>query len=253
MSVTGAHTVVAIPTYNEIESLPRTLDRLRAAADTVDIVVVDDNSPDGTGDLADRLATEDPHVRVLHRQKKEGLGPAYLNAFSWAMEQGYDYVVEMDADGSHRPEQLPKLLARAAAPDQPDLVIGSRWVRGGSVVGWAKHRELLSRAGNLYIGIALGLGVNDATAGFRVYKTASLPKLHLDAVDSAGYCFQIDLTRRARRAGLRIAEVPIAFDERALGVSKMSGSIVTEALGQVTRWAIADRTAQVKGLIQRMR
>ena len=108
----------------------------------------------------------------------------------------------MDADGSHRPEQLPKLLARAAAPDQPDLVIGSRWVRGGSVVGWAKHRELLSRAGNLYIGIALGLGVNDATAGFRVYKTASLPKLHLDAVDSAGYCFQIDLTRRARRAGL---------------------------------------------------
>ncbi|MDO4613463.1 MAG: polyprenol monophosphomannose synthase [Actinomycetaceae bacterium] len=237
--------VVAVPTYNEIETLESTLARLEQATDDVDIVVVDDNSPDGTGDLADRMSMADPRIHVIHRRCKEGLGPAYLHAFAWAQEAGYDYVVEMDADGSHRPEQLPRLLARAGAPDAPDLIIGSRWVRGGAVNGWAKHRELLSRAGNLYIGLALGLGVKDATAGFRVYKTASLPKLDLDGVDSAGYCFQIDLTRRARRAGLVIAEVPITFDERVAGVSKMSGSIITEALGQVTTWAIRDRLGRV--------
>lgn len=250
---TDNRVVVAMPTYNEIESLPRTLERLLRATEGVDVVVVDDNSPDGTGHLADELASSNPRVRVLHRDRKEGLGPAYLHAFSWAREEGYAYVVEMDADGSHRPEQLPKLLARTQAPDHPDLVIGSRWVRGGAVVGWAKHRELLSRAGNLYIGLALGLGVNDATAGFRVYRTDALDSLTLDEVDSAGYCFQIDLTRRARRAGLHIVEVPITFDERAEGVSKMSGSIVTEALGQVTRWAIADRCAQARRLRQRIR
>lgn len=247
------HVVVAIPTYNEVESLPGTLTRLLRATDAIDVVVVDDNSPDGTGDLADRLAAADPRIHVLHRAEKAGLGPAYLHAFAWAKQHGYDWVVEMDADGSHRPEELPKLLARRGASDQPDLVIGSRWVRGGRVVGWARHRALLSRGGNLYIAGALGLGVKDATAGFRVYRTEALDALDLATVDSAGYCFQIDLTRRVRRAGLRIAEVPITFEERALGTSKMSGSIVTEALGQVTRWALADRGAQVQRWIQRIR
>ncbi|MBD3688803.1 polyprenol monophosphomannose synthase [Nanchangia anserum] len=233
--------LVIIPTYNEVESLPLTLARLFAAVPAIDVLIVDDNSPDGTGRVADDIAATDSRVNVLHRAAKSGLGPAYLDAFRWAGARGYERVVEMDADGSHRPEQLPKLLARCAGPDDPDLVIGSRWVRGGAVVGWARHREVLSRAGNAYIGLMLHLGVADATAGFRVYRTGALARLDLDRVDSRGYCFQIDLTRRIRRAGMSIAEVPITFDERQLGTSKMSGAIIVEALTQVSRWAIRDR------------
>lgn len=238
--------VVAIPTYNEKESLPVTVERLRKALPAVKVVVVDDNSPDGTGELAQSLAAGDDHIHVLHREGKEGLGPAYIHAFRWARQAGFRWVVEMDADGSHRPEQLIRLLVRGIkSPDKPELVIGSRWVRGGAVSNWARHRELLSRVGNAYIGLWLHLGVHDATAGFRLYRLSLFDRLNLDEVDSAGYCFQVDMTRRAHHVGAGIAEVPITFDEREYGISKMSGSIITEALGQVTKWGIQDRTSQI--------
>jgi dolichol-phosphate mannosyltransferase len=227
-----------MPTYNERQNLESIAGRVRAALPAADLLVVDDNSPDGTGDLADKLAETDPHVQVMHRTDKAGLGKAYIAGFGWALERGYDVIIEMDADGSHQPEHLPSLVA---ALNGADLSIGSRWVPGGKVVNWPKTREALSRAANIYTRIMLGLGVRDATAGFRAYRAATLRTISLDQVESTGYCFQIDLTLRVADAGLRIVEVPITFVEREHGASKMSNSIIMEAFWRVAQWGVARR------------
>ncbi|MFJ7749594.1 polyprenol monophosphomannose synthase [Arthrobacter sp. NPDC097144] len=228
-----------IPTYNEIESLPKTLQRLRLAVPDSDVLIADDNSPDGTGAYADEIAAKDPRVHVLHRKGKEGLGAAYIAGFRWGLERGYDILVEMDADGSHKPEQLPLLLE--AAEKGADLVIGSRWVPGGSVVNWPLHRKILSRGGSTYSRLMLGIGVRDITAGFRAFRRSTLEALDLSAVESVGYGFQVDMTFRVARMGLRIQEVPITFVEREFGASKMSGNIVFEAIANVTKWGLSAR------------
>lgn len=232
--------LVVIPTYNEAENLTDVVARVRAAAPAVDILVADDNSPDGTGALADAMAGTDPQVNVLHRRGKEGLGAAYLAGFAWARRRGYDAVVEMDADGSHAPEELPALLAAAR---HADVVIGSRWTRGAKVLNWPLRRLLLSRCGNLYARLALGVPVTDATGGYRVYRSAALAAMPLESVCSQGYSFQVELSRLAHRAGVRIVEVPITFAERERGASKMSPLIVAEALWRITTWALRDRRA----------
>ncbi|RBY87633.1 polyprenol monophosphomannose synthase [Blastococcus sp. TF02A-30] len=241
--------LVVVPTYDEIENLETVLARLHAAVPDAHALVVDDGSPDGTGELADRLAAADPRVHVLHRTEKAGLGPAYVAGFGWAAEHGYDVVVEMDADGSHAPEQLPQLLAGLA---DADLVLGSRYVPGGSVVDWPLHRLLLSRAGNRYTRWALRLPLRDATGGYRAARRTLLDRLPFDDVASQGYCFQVDWAWRAVRAGARVREVPITFAEREHGRSKMSGSIVGEALVRVTAWGLRDRLAdRLPGRISR--
>ncbi len=240
--------VVLIPTYNERENLPGLIQRVRAATPAVDVLVLDDNSPDGTGEVADELAAADGKLHVMHRESKEGLGAAYIAGFRWALEHGYDAMVEMDADGSHRPEHLPALLVAA---DEADLVIGSRYVRGGSVVNWPADRKAISLAGNLYIKMLLGMPVRDATAGYRVYRAETLRTIGLDDVESTGYCFQADLTRRTVRAGLTVVEVPIAFIEREIGDSKMDGDVVRESMRRITQWGIAHRRDQVLGLLDR--
>jgi len=229
---------VIMPTYQERQNLEAIAGRLRAAVPHADLLVVDDNSPDGTGDLADKLAETDTHIQVLHRTVKAGLGPAYTAGFRWALDRGYDAVVEMDADGSHQPEQLPQLLA---ALDGADAVIGSRWIPGGRLLNWPKSREILSRGANVYTRLMLGLDIRDATGGYRAYRTSALRAISLDTVESAGYCFQIDLTLRLVRAGLRVVEVPITFVERERGASKMSRAIIGEAFLRVTQWGIAGR------------
>jgi dolichol-phosphate mannosyltransferase len=240
--------VIVMPTYNERQNLEPVAARVRAALPAADLLVVDDNSPDGTGDIADKLAEADPHVQVMHRTEKAGLGKAYIAAFGWALERGYDVIVEMDADGSHQPEHLPSLVG---ALDHADLAIGSRWVRGGRVVNWPRSREALSRGANVYTRLMLGIGVRDATAGFRAYRASALRKISLSQVESAGYCFQIDLTIRVDQAGLRIAEVPITFVEREHGASKMSNSIILEAFWRVAQWGVARRAGQVAAARQR--
>lgn len=231
----GEGVLVIIPTYDEALNIEHTVARLRDAVPAADVLVVDDASPDGTGTIAARLAAGSEKVHVLHRLGKQGLGTAYLDGFGWGLARDYDVLVEMDADGSHQPEQLPDLLL---ALDAADLVIGSRWVRGGSVRNWPRSRMLLSRGGNAYVRWALGLRVRDATGGFRAYRRSTLDKLDLHGVASHGYCFQIDLTRRVLREGCTVVEVPIEFVERELGDSKMTGSIVREALWRVTAWGI---------------
>ena len=227
--------LVIVPTYDEAENLEPIATRLRAAVPAAHLLVVDDSSPDGTGELADRLAAADDHVHVLHRTIKNGLGAAYIAGFAWAREHGYDVVVEMDADGSHLPEQLPRLLA---ALEHADVVLGSRWVPGGEVVNWPRSREVLSRGGNAYTRIMLGLPLRDATGGFRAYRRAVLDALPLHQVASQGYCFQVDLVWQAWRGGYEVVEVPITFVERERGESKMSRSIVAEALWRVTWWGL---------------
>lgn len=239
MTAAGRGTLVVVPTYNELENLPRIVARLRAAVPDAHLLVADDASPDGTGALADELSRTDDHVHVLHRPGKQGLGAAYLDGFRWGGEHGFDVLVELDADGSHQPEQLPALLERIDAG--ADLVIGSRWVAGGSVVNWPRHRMWLSQGGNLYTRMMLGIDVRDATAGFRAFRRTALERMHLEDVQSQGYCFQVDLTWRAVRAGLRIEEVPITFVEREIGTSKMSQAIVAEALWRVTVWGVQRR------------
>lgn len=233
--------LVVVPTYDERENLPVLLDRLHAAVPSVDVLVVDDDSPDGTGVLAETLSAADERVHVLHRAAKEGLGAAYLDGFRWALARGYDTIVEMDADGSHAPEQLPSLLAALA---DADVVLGSRWVAGGSVVDWPRRRELLSRGGNAYARLLLGLPVHDATGGYRAYRRRVLEVVELADVASAGYCFQVDVLWRAWRAGFRIVEVPIRFVERVNGVSKMSRDVVTEALWRITVWGLSSRRSR---------
>jgi dolichol-phosphate mannosyltransferase len=234
-----------IPTYNELESLPKTLGRLRAAVPASDVLVVDDNSPDGTGQLADSIAAEDGQVHVLHRKGKEGLGAAYIAGFKWGMAAGYDVLVEMDADGSHQPEQLPLLLD--AINDGADLAMGSRWVPGGGTVNWPLYRQAISRTGSTYARIMLGLKIKDITGGYRAFRRSTLEALKLDQVESVGYGFQVDLAWRVAKLGLKIVERPITFVERELGASKMSGNIVVEAMINVTKWGLASRWAALTG------
>jgi dolichol-phosphate mannosyltransferase len=241
--------LVVVPTYNEVDNLETVLDRLHAGVPTAHALVVDDASPDGTGDLADKLAAGDDRVHVLHRAAKQGLGRAYVAGFRWGRERGYDVLVEMDADGSHAPEQLPALLT---ALESADLVLGSRYVPGGAVTDWPAHRLLLSRAGNRYTRWALRLPLTDATGGFRAAHADLIDRLPFDDVASHGYCFQVDWAWRAVRAGARVVEVPITFTERVAGRSKMSGSIVREALVRVTVWGLRDRLADwLPGLVRR--
>jgi dolichol-phosphate mannosyltransferase len=235
--------VVVIPTYNEAENLAWIVGRMRVARPEIDVLVVDDGSPDGTGAIADELAAADPQVKVLHRTAKTGLGAAYLHGFRVALDAGYDVIGEMDADGSHQPEQLHRLLE---ALEGADLVIGSRWIPGGSVVNWPLNRELLSRGGNLYVRMLLGISVRDATAGFRLFRRTTLEKIDLDAVQSTGYVFQTDMVARTLAAGLVVREVPIEFVERVRGDSKMSGAVATESLKRITAWGLRERRDQVR-------
>jgi glycosyltransferase involved in cell wall biosynthesis len=236
--------LVVIPTYDEAETLPGVLRRVRDAAPAVDVLVVDDNSPDGTGEIAEKLAADDDRLFVLHQPGKSGLGSAYRAGFGWACQRGYDAVVEMDADGSHPPELLPHLLEHLA---DADVVLGSRWVPGGRVVNWPRHRMLLSRGGNTYARWALGLPLADATGGYRVYRRTVLEAIDLPTVASQGYCFQVDLAWRAWRTGFRVVEVPITFVERAAGRSKMSHAIVAEALWRVSVWGVRSLPDRLTG------
>jgi len=255
MSSEPRRVLVIVPTYNERESLPGALERLAATVPHADVLVVDDGSPDGTADLVVEISERDAATRgrtaihVLRRAGKLGLGTAYIAGFGWGLEREYEVLVEMDADGSHRAQDLPRLLARV---DEADLVIGSRWVHGGSVVNWPKHREVLSRGANTYTRLAIGMPVRDATAGFRAYRASLLRALPLDEVASHGYGFQVDMTWRAVHAGARVVEVPITFVEREQGVSKMSNTIIVEALVNVTRWGMRERSRQVAGAVRRL-
>ena len=240
-------TLVIIPTYNERENLPLIVGRVHAARPDVHVLIVDDGSPDGTGQLADELALADPdRVHVMHRISKDGLGAAYLAGFAWGLGREYTVLVEMDADGSHAPEELSRLLEAVDAG--ADLAIGSRYVPGGTVRNWPWRRFALSRTANTYSRVLLGVDINDITAGYRAYRREVLEKIDLGAVDSKGYCFQIDLTWRAINAGFTVVEVPITFTERELGVSKMSGSNIREAMSKVAEGGIRGRLDRARGI-----
>jgi len=228
--------LVVLPTYNESENIGTVLRRIRAALPAATVLVVDDGSPDGTADLAEILGKELGRIEVLRRTAKSGLGSAYRAGFAWGLERGFDACIEMDADLSHEPEALPTLVAPLA--EGKELVIGSRYIPGGVIPNWAWHRRLLSRGGNIYASTLLGLGVADATAGFRAYAAPLLARLDLDAIRAEGYGFQIEMTYAARRADALILEVPITFVDRVEGESKMSTYIVVEALGLVTLWGL---------------
>lgn len=235
--------LVIVPTYNERDSLPLIVGRIRASVPRAFILVADDNSPDGTGHVADELARDDHQVQVMHRVAKEGLGAAYIAGFTWGLQNGFDVLVEMDADGSHQPEQLPRLLT---ALRDADLVLGSRWVSGGGTRNWSKGREVLSRGGNLYARTMLGVPLYDATGGYRAFRADTLRGIDLHTVASQGYCFQVDLAWRAVQRGFNVTEVPITFVEREVGTSKMSRAIVAEALWRVTQWGVAERAGQLR-------
>jgi dolichol-phosphate mannosyltransferase len=235
--------LVIIPTYNEADNIRLIVERVRRSAPAVDVLIADDNSPDGTGGIADEMAAADPQIHVLHRPGKQGLGAAYVAGFGWAAQREYDAVVEMDADGSHAPEELPKLLDALVGAD---AVIGSRWTPGGKVVNWPVHRLILSRGGNIYIRMVLGMGVKDATAGYRAYRMNVIEKVDIDTVASQGYSFQVELTWRTHQHGFRLVEVPITFAERERGASKMSGNIVKEAMWRVTVWGARARRDAVR-------
>jgi dolichol-phosphate mannosyltransferase len=229
--------LVIIPTYNEAGNIATIISRILASA-PVDVLVVDDASPDGTGQIVDLLAATEPRVTAIHRSGKQGLGAAYLAGFAHGKASGYSFLIEMDADGSHPPAALPAMISALAEDTTGRIggVIGSRWVRGGSVVDWPKSREFISRGGSLYARIMLGIKVRDVTAGFRVYRTDALEALDLATLESRGYCFQIDMTRRMLRAGFDFVEVPIEFRERVIGESKMSRAIIIEAMLMTTKW-----------------
>jgi len=249
--MTHDRVLVVIPTYQERENIESIVGRLRAAVPAADVLVVDDDSPDGTGKIADELACADARIHVLHRTEKAGLGAAYIAGFGWGLEAGYDVLVEMDADGSHQPEQLPRLLDRLT--DGADLVLGSRYVPGGEVVNWPRYREFISRGGSMYSRAALGIEVRDVTGGYRAFRRRTLEGIDYASVASHGYCFQVDLARRAIDAGYRVDEVPITFVERERGESKMSNEIVREALVRVTQWGLVKRRAQLRAAVRRRR
>ncbi|MDT7744990.1 MAG: dolichol-phosphate mannosyltransferase [Actinomycetota bacterium] len=240
----GTGVLVVVPTYDERENLPRLVERVLTTLPGVRLLVVDDGSPDGTGDLADDLARADPRLSVLHHRPRRGLGAAYVDAFAHVVAthppEEIGWVVQMDADGSHAPEDLPALLASARSEDA-DLVLGSRYVRGGRVVDWPWYRNALSRSANTYSRLALRLPVRDVTGGFRLYRRRVLEEVTRAPVSSQGYCFQVDLTFRVHRGGFTVREVPITFTERTAGASKMSGAVVREALWRITAWAVRDR------------
>lgn len=250
-SAPSSRTLVIIPTYDERENLPGVVDRLLAAAPDVSVLIADDNSPDGTGEVADQLAADDARGRitVLHRSGKQGLGAAYIAGFRWGLERGYTVLVEMDADDSHPPERLPAMLDAVDAG--ADLAIGSRYVPGGNVVNWPWQRHVISRGGNVYSRIMLGVGIKDITAGYRAYRADALAELDMDAIESKGYCFQIDMTWRLLSNGRSVVEVPITFTERTVGHSKMSESIFREAAVNVARWGWEKRRKQLASLVGR--
>jgi dolichol-phosphate mannosyltransferase len=253
MTDTARRILVVVPTYNERENLPIALGRLATHVPQADVLVVDDGSPDGTGELAEKLAAAEQGERtigVLHRSGKQGLGTAYIAGFGWALDRGYDVVVEMDADGSHRAQDLPLILG-ALEVKGADLALGSRWVPGGKVVNWPLSRQVLSRGANLYTRVVLGVPLGDATGGFRAYRASLLRTLPLGEISSQGYCFQIDMAWRAIKNGAKVVEVPITFVERELGASKMSRAIIVEALVSVTRWGFAERGRQLGRLVRR--
>ncbi len=230
-----ADTLVVIPTYNERVTIAEVVGRVLAAPVDVDVLVVDDASPDGTGQIADELAAEDPRVHVLHRPGKEGLGPAYRAGLGWGMTAGYEILVEMDADLSHDPGHLPELVARTS---RADLVLGSRYVPGGGTRNWPWHRRALSSGGNRYVRLVTGVGVRDGTSGYRAFRRAVLEEIHLSELRSDGYSFQLETLLRSWRAGFVIDEVPITFVERRAGTSKISRAIILEALWRVLRWGL---------------
>ncbi|MEW6433671.1 MAG: polyprenol monophosphomannose synthase [Myxococcota bacterium] len=223
--------LVIIPTYNERDNVGPITSAVLAAEPRVDILVVDDNSPDGTGQLADELAAKEPRIKVLHREKKQGLGRAYLHAFRWALDHGYQYVIEMDADFSHDPKYLPGLIDTAMGG--ADLVLGSRYVEGGGTVNWGVGRKILSRGGSLYARSILGVKIRDLTGGFKCFNRRVLESIDLDQVVSSGYAFQIELTYRALKKGFTVKEIPIVFEDRRVGQSKMSRKIFVEAMTMV--------------------
>ena len=228
--------LVVLPTYNEAENIDRVVRRIRKALVSATVLVVDDGSPDGTADIAERIGKELGNVEVLRRHEKTGLGSAYRAGFRWGLDRGFDVCVEMDADLQHEPESLPDLVAPLA--EGHGLVIGSRYVRGGSIPDWTWHRRLLSRGGNIYASLLLGLGVTDSTAGFRAYSASVLESIDLGRIRAEGYGFQIEMTYQAKRSGASVVEIPIRFLDRVDGESKMSMFIVVEALGLVTWWGV---------------
>ena len=240
----GSAGVIVMPTYNERANLERIVPRVRAAAPDLDLLVVDDGSPDGTGAYADELRAADPAIHVLHRTSKEGLGAAYVAGFRLALAAGYPVIGEMDADGSHLPEELPRL--RAALTDA-DLVVGARWIPGGEVRNWSRRRIWLSRGGNTYARLLLAMPVRDATSGYRLFRASALTTIDLDTVHSTGYVFQTDLVHRALAAGLRVREVPITFVDRVEGESKMSTAVAVESLARITAWGVRDRWDRRRG------
>ena len=239
--------LVIIPTFNEIESLPLIVTGLREQVPAVHLLIVDDNSPDGTGELADQMANTDANIQVLHRTQKNGLGAAYLAGFAWAKANSFQVVVEMDADGSHRTADLPKLLNALV---NADVVLGSRWVSGGEVVNWPLSRKILSRGGNIYTRLLLNIPLHDATGGFRAYRMSALDAMNVQTVQSQGYCFQVDLAWRAIQNRLRVVEVPITFVEREFGESKMDSRIVKEALRRVTVWGLTKRLDKISRIFR---
>ncbi len=228
--------LVVIPTYNEAESIETVIGKVAGADHRVEVLVVDDSSPDGTAGLVAKLAHVDQRIHLLRRPAKQGLGVAYRAGFAWGMERGYDAMVEMDADLSHPPDRLPALLDGL---ERADLVIGSRYVPGGATVNWSPLRKAISRGGNAYVRLALGLPVHDATAGYRAYRREVLESLPVSAIESNGYCFQVETVHRTWQEGFVVVEVPITFTERVSGVSKMSQRIVIEALLRVAVWAVS--------------
>ncbi|WP_051215419.1 polyprenol monophosphomannose synthase [Granulicoccus phenolivorans] len=238
--------LVIIPTYNEADNIGMIVTRLREAVPEAHVLVTDDNSPDGTGAIADDMAAHDDHIHVLHRQGKEGLSAAYLASFRWGLDQGYDVLVEHDADGSHQPEQLPRLLEALRGAD---MVKGSRWVPGGSVVNWPKSREVLSRGGGLWTRLMLGMPIKDVTGGFNAFRASTLRAI-LGDLDSKGYGIQRDLTWATHQRGMKIVEVPIEFKERERGNSKLGKDVFVEAIMSTTKMGLAHRGQQLRSALR---
>ena len=251
-SPSGDHTLIVIPTYNEMSTLPTILDDIWAHVPGTHVLIVDDSSPDGTGEWVDNRREGEERLHVLHRPAKSGLATAYVDGMGWGIEHGYPFILQMDADGSHRPVDLPKLLSRMGGPDRPDLVIGSRWVRGGQVNGWSAKRVALSKAGNYYVRFCLGTPVRDATAGLRVHRSSFL-STHgiLGRVEATGFGFQVEMTELERSLGATIVEVPITFDERMAGESKLDSSIFVEELAMVTKGGLSRLAQAARSLFRR--